>query len=491
VEDPASSFTNEKVKGRAGVGVRYAPNPALSFQVVANPDFSQVESDATQISVNTTFAIFYPEKRPFFLDGAELYTTQIRDFYSRMINNPLWAAKVIQKSQHTTVTYLAAEDRNTPFIVAGEEGSAFVGSSLRSFSNILRARYDFGTQSYLGVIGTARTLSGGHNATGGLDWNLLFGENNTFLGQVLLSHTREVNDTSIYSDTDHYGGDGPSKGFDGEAFGGLGVYTQFRHDARDYSYQIMYEDFSPTFQAQNGFVTGNDLRMIMFEHGYTLYPTNSIVTQANFSMHGALHFNRDGARKERWAMAGLWLQMKSQTTVEVEYLFYNEELFKNVRFWKMNRTQVQVNSSPSSVVTLSANCQVGQFIHRADIPTLGTGHLLSTTFVLKPTSRLEVDLSYARSRLSDAETEELFFDGYIARATGIYQFTEGLFLRLIGQYDEFARTFQVDPLVSFKLNPFTIFYAGSTTTLTDFGEEFGIRQTGRQYFLKLQYLWRQ
>jgi hypothetical protein len=490
VEDPASGFTNEKVRGRVGGGVRYAPNPALSFHAVANPDFSQVESDATQISVNTTFAIFYPEKRPFFLDGADLYSTQIRDFHSRMINNPLWAAQVVQKSQHLTVVYLAAEDRNTPFIVPGEEGSAFVESSLRSFSNIFRARYDFGTRSFLGVIGTARTLEGAHNATGGLDWNLLFGENNTFLGQFLLSHTREVNDTSVYSDTHCYGSSGPSTAFDGDAFGGSALHAQFSHDARHYSYQIMYEDFSPRFQAQNGFVTGNDLRMIMFEQGYTLYPTNSIVTQVNLSMHGALHFNHDGARKERWAMAELSLQMKSQTNVELEYLFYNEELFKGVRFWKMNRAQVGVNSSPSSLITLSAELEVGRFIHRTDTPTLGTGHVFSTGLTLKPTSRLKVDLSYARSRLADLETGELFFDGAITRVTTIYQFTEGLFFRLIGQYDGFERALQINPLISYKLNPFTIFYAGSTTSLTDFGGDTGVKQTGRQYFLKLQYLWR-
>ncbi len=491
VEDPASGFTNDKVKGRVGGGVRYAPNPALSLQAAVNPDFSQVESDATQISVNSTFAIFYPEKRPLFLDGADLYSTQINDFYSRMINNPLAAGKVIQKSQHLTVAYLAAEDRNTPFIVPGEEGSEFVESSLHSFSNVLRTRYDFGTQSFLGVIGTARNLTGAHNYTGGVDWNLLFGGNNTFLGQVLLTHTREVNDTSVFADADRYGSGGPSKSFDGEAFGGLGLYTQFRHDARDYSYQVSYQDFSPTFQAQNGFVTANDLRTVNIEHDYTLYPENSFITMANFTLHGALHFNSEGARKERWAAAQVLLRMKSQTNVELSYLFYNEELFRSVRFWRMNRVEMQVNSSPTSAVTVSAEAELGKFLHRVDNPTLGYGHQLSTTLTLKPMSRLEVDLSYARSRLSDDVTGELFFDGYIARVTTIYQFTEGLFFRLIGQYDQFARALEVDPLISYKLNPFTIFYAGSTSSATDFGGEIGFRQTGRQYFLKLQYLWRQ
>ncbi len=489
--DPHSGFVNGKPQGRIGGGLRYDPNPALSFQAVANPDFSQVESDATQISVNTTFAIFYPEKRPFFLDGAELYRTQINSFYSRMINNPLGAAKVIQKAEHVTLTYLAAEDRNTPFIVPGEEGSAFVGSSLRSFSNVLRAKYDFGTQSFLGFLGTTRNLSHGHNYAGGVDWNLFFGGNNTFLGQVLLTATREVNDTSIFDDTGRYGSTGRTKAFDGEAFGGSGLYAQFRHDARNYSYWISYEDFSPTFQAQDGFVTGNDLRTGMLNQEYTFYPSDSFITQGDVSLEGGMHFNYDNSRKERWGIAGLKLNMKSQTNVQLNYLLYNEELFRNVRFWKINRGEVQISSAPISALEISADLQLGRFIHRVDNPTLGTGHVISVTFTVKPTSRLEVDLSYSRSRLSDAQTGELFFDGYISRATAIYQFTGDLFVRLIGQYDAFSRRIELDPLISYKLNPFTIFYAGSTSSLTDFGAGEGIRETGRQFFLKLQYLWRQ
>jgi hypothetical protein len=73
---------------------------------------------------------------------------------------------------------------------------------------------------------------------------------------------------------------------------------------------------------------------------------------------------------------------------------------------------------------------------------------------------------------------------------GIYQFTPEIFLRVIGQYDQFNKAIDFYPLLSYKLNPFTIFYAGSTYDLSDFGSPFGVRQTARQYFLKLQYLLR-
>ena len=151
-------FDNGKVRGRVGGGVKFSPNPSLFAEAVINPDFSQVESDATQISVNSSYAIYYPEKRPFFLDGADIFNTQLTDFYSRMINNPIGAAKLIEKSDGLTIAYLTASDRNSPFTIAGEEGSASVESSLQSYSNILRAKYDFGTQSFVGALGTARNF---------------------------------------------------------------------------------------------------------------------------------------------------------------------------------------------------------------------------------------------------------------------------------------------------------------------------------------------
>lgn len=110
---------------------------------------------------------------------------------------------------------------------------------------------------------------------------------------------------------------------------------------------------------------------------------------------------------------------------------------------------------------------------------------------MKPTDKLRFTFDYARSRLSNADGGALLFDGYIARLASVYQFNEMIFVRLIGQYNEFSKGVEIDPLFSFKLNPFTIFYAGSTHSLTDFGQSDGFVQTGRQFFLKIQYLWRE
>ncbi len=119
---------------------------------------------------------------------------------------------------------------------------------------------------------------------------------------------------------------------------------------------------------------------------------------------------------------------------------------------------------------------------------LGRGHNITLSAQVRPTSQLEVDFSYERARLLNLTGDQLFYDGYIARITTIYQFTKEIFLRVIGQYDEFGNDIEIYPLLSYKLNPYTIFYAGSTDNLTDFGDPFGTQTTSREYFIKFQYL---
>jgi hypothetical protein len=488
--DPSTPFHDNAVQGRIGAGLKYSPSPALSLEGVLNPDFSQIESDATQISINSRFALFYPEKRPFFLEGADLFQNRITTFYSRTINDPSAAVKVSGKSDGLFFGYLAASDRNTPFTTPGDEGNSIVSSSLHSLDNIARARYDFASESFVGAMFTGRTLSDAHNYVGGIDWNYLFSGNYYFRGEAFYSHTKEVNDTSLLSDTRQFGSTGHNAAFNGESYGGYAIRSQFYKSARDLSYYLTYFDYSPTFQAQSGFVTQSDWRQLSITLDYVFYPTSAWLDRADLEADFDLHYNHDGLRKERWGALAGSLQMKSQTTVWVSVLALNQEIYKGVFFRNVPRASIGVTSQPASSLSAQFQVDAGRFIHRVDSTSLGTGHNIYSDFTFKPTDKFQIELTYSRSRLSSVETGELFFDGYIARTVAKYQFTPQLLLRVIGQYNSFNKTFDFYPLISYKLNPFTTFYAGSTYTSTEFDQPYGFTQTGRQFFLKLQYLWR-
>lgn len=494
---PTSGFSNGPVTGRLGIGMKFAPNPSLSLETVVNPDFSQVESDAAQISVNDNFALFYPEKRPFFMEGSDIFTTLIQAYYSRMINEPIAAAKVVEKAGPLSIAYLGAEDRNSPFIVAGEEGSVSDNSGnntfltpFNSFSNVLRARYNFGQQSFVGALATTRNFTRAHNYVGGFDWSLFFHNHYTFDGQFLLSNTRELNDTGLVNDPSFFGNTRFTKAFDGQEYNGTGFESDFKIDFNNYDFKLNYTDFSPTFQAQDGYVFQNDQRFVTMDNTLHFYPNTHLVDNWGFDMVSALQFDYEGARKQRFVVPDLFINLKSQTGIYVNYLLVNDELYQSVNFAGVHRWQFGIQTSPSSSLTFGFDASTGRYIYRNDPPAIGRGYNVSAEMILKPTNRLSFTIDYSRSGLSNIVGGELLFDGYISRVDAIYQFSNRIFVRLIGQYDQFQKQLEIDPLFSYKLNAFTIFYAGSTHSADNYGEPYGFVQTGRQFFVKLQYLWR-
>jgi hypothetical protein len=208
VEDsdvPNSPLDKGKLMGRVGAGIKVTPNSNMVIETVINPDFSQVEADAQQISVNSTFALFYSEKRPFFFEGSDLFNMRITPFYSRMINDPSFASKVLGKSGNLSYAAVFAYDKQSPFIIPGEEGSDYEASDKGSFSTVLRGKYSLGGESYVGSLLTSRNFKDAGSQMFGFDWSYLFLKNLYFRGQYYYSYTKELNDLDIYDDTRQLG----------------------------------------------------------------------------------------------------------------------------------------------------------------------------------------------------------------------------------------------------------------------------------------------
>ena len=108
-----------------GATVRWGFTPNLTLSAALNPDFSQVEADALQLSVNRPFAIFFPELRPFFMEGADFFATTFDAVYTRMMREPAWGLKLTGKEGDHTVGAYVVEDDVTNLIIPGSESSDF------------------------------------------------------------------------------------------------------------------------------------------------------------------------------------------------------------------------------------------------------------------------------------------------------------------------------------------------------------------------------
>jgi hypothetical protein len=492
LDDPNSGFKNHDPDGEASLGIRYAFTPSVGAELTFNPDFSQVESDAEQIDVNTTFALFYPERRPFFQEGSDLYNTWFDAVYTRSINNPLAATKLTGRLNRTSIGFISALDENTPIILPFEENSEVLSTDKRSVSNILRVKRTFGKDSYVGGMITDRRLEDdGSGSIFSADGILRLHQNYHIELQALVSQTREPQDTSLTSDIDSvlFDNNKHSAKFDGESFSGNALYASLERNSKFWDFDLDYWQASPTFRADNGFVTQNNYRKTSIWTGFGFFPNTKTFDEIYPSVNFSKIWNYDGIHKDIWIRPELYLGFKGQTEVSIAYLA-SAERFHNILFSGIRRWELYTESNFNEFIRGGFYTSYGTSIARGeDPPVLGkNGLYLEVWGTFKPTTRFVISPSLLYSYLEHPDTDEILFSGYILRSRINYQFTRELFLRLIVQYNNFEDDISIEPLLTYKLNPFSIFYIGSTVGYQEFGDDFA--RTSRQFFLKFQYLFR-
>lgn len=490
--EPNSGLDNSDVDGECSLGAKYAITSSLTAEATYNPDFSQVESDVAQIDVNTTFALFYPEKRPFFQEGSNLFDLWHTVFYTRSINDPLFAARLTGKMGKTDLAYIVAYDEHSPTIIPLEEESEVLEGG-ESVSNIFRVRYTFKQSSYVGAIATDRRMKGGGAGTVfGADGVFRFYKNYCFEWQALASRTEEPNDTSLTEDINNilFDNDKHTAAYDGEQYWGNAFYASLERFSQNWSFDFDYYETSPTFRADNGFITNNSTRRINFWTGLDFYPLSSLIDQFGPNLFCGKVWNFNGEHKDEWLGASIYANLKAQTFVRVEFLTSREK-FKNIVFDGISRINMEISSKFSDPVSLGFWWEYGRFIAREeDPPFLGRGYRGEVWSTIKPLTRFIIQPGLQYARLENPDNGEVVFDGYILRTRFNFQFNRELFLLLIVQYDDFDKEYNFEPLLTYRVNPFTLFYIGSRHGYEDFDEKTGPTLTDRQFFMKFQYLFR-
>ncbi|MBO6574040.1 MAG: carbohydrate binding family 9 domain-containing protein [Rhodothermales bacterium] len=499
-DNPDSGLDNSRLTTDPSFGLKYRFNSNLIADVAVNPDFSQIESDAAQIDVNSTFALFFEERRPFFQEGSDLFDTPIQTVYTRSINNPSAAAKITGRSGNTSFSYVGGLDEDSPVILPFEERSQFVQGG-ESYSSLLRVKQNFGTNSHLGALVTDRRFTGtdGVGSTFAVDGNIRLSQSVSVVGQLAGSHTSEGMDDMLSEQAGNatFNGGEYTAAFDGESYSGWASSVQLQRNTRHMWSQVSFESYNPTFRAANGFVNQNNNKEVFGFTNYTFYrDSDKFIQRISPKAFGGYIWNFDGERKDEFAWVGVNMQMKGQTWFNTEILVFSNERFAGEDFRNMRRINLNLNSNFSQKLTAGFWMGYGHQISRnPSNPVLGMGTNLNVWSTFRPTSRLSVSPRLSYARLEDDATGDEIFSGYILRSRMNYQFSKRLFMRVITQYNDFAKRLEVDPLVTYKVNPFTAVYVGSTHDFLDFEQvqnapQTGFYQTQRQFFFKLQYLFR-
>jgi hypothetical protein len=407
-----------------GIDAKWTPNANNAIDATINPDFSQVESDVAQISTNQRFALLYPEKRPFFLEGLQLYSTPIQAVYTRSITSPRWGGRATGEIGQTSYTFLVTEDRGGGSVIEpGPLSSSLINQDIGSRVAIGRARYEVG-RSFGSFLATDREdAGGGHNRVFGPDFQWRPDEADTLTGQLLLSDTRNPNRPDL------------AASWTGQHFFSHALDVTWNRSTRTWDHQVEVRDFGDGFRAQDGFVPQvgyRELRGVLA--GYSLYPEHSIANRVHPFLWADYLTAQNGSLLFRRVQPGISASGVWNGNAELDW---NEDRVRTAggRLFSRRQALYWFSVSPSRLLSLvSLNGFVGQEID-FDNSRPGHGAMVQSQLTLRPSDHLAVDVygTYDWLDVPAGGRRGRLFTAVIGRLRAVYSFDARTFVRLVAQ----------------------------------------------------------
>ncbi len=488
---PPDGGVSEKdtvTKGELGLDFKWLPDAGTIVDATINPDFSQVESDVVQIGVNERFALFYPEKRPFFLEQVDLLQTPIQAIYTRTITDPLWGARLTSRAGSTSYTVLATNDRGGgTVIIPGPVFSDVAPQDFTSYVGIGRARNDIG-KSFVGAVATARVAEGGaYNYVFGGDFQWRPNDADLVTGQYLYSFSRLPDRPDL------------SPHWLGQKISGFGLTGNWTHTTEHWDWFLQYDDFATGFRADDGFVPQVGYDQETWGGGYRIYPTG-FFSRVRLLTGGNYATERDGSIISRRVFPGVGFQAMGGWRAEFDYNF--ESVAIDGTTLDFDRFVWTMTASPSGflpVVGLSGNYGQQPDVENARV---GRGGDVLVTALLRPTDHLGLDVRLERRWIDETVDGRAgrLFTADVARLKAVYVFNSRMLLRLIGQYQDLRRDpslwvgpvaareggFAGSALFSYKLNWQSVLFVGYGDGRA-LQEDGALARAGTQFFVKISY----
>ncbi|HKO54544.1 MAG TPA: DUF5916 domain-containing protein [Thermoanaerobaculia bacterium] len=440
----------DDAKLQTGIDVKWNPSARGAVDLTINPDFSQVEADVAQITVNQRFAVFVPEKRPFFLEGFDLFDTPLQVAYTRTINSPRWGVRGTGKIGGSAYTFLVTQDRGGGLtILPGPLGNDFALQDSRSYAAIGRVRHDIGS-SFVGAVLTDREIrGGGYNRLLGPDFQWRPTESEALTGQLLASQTEDRGAKT----TSH-------------------AFTmRWNHFVTKNDGFFRVSDVGDDFRADLGFIPQAGYREAVAEGGWHWWPQDRFFSYVRVSGGGT--YQQDQHRTTILRDPYLGANFIGRKNLQSFATFHlNEEIF--VRDGLLSQTHLFffAQFDPSRrLPRITASIDGGEQIDFSNA-RVGHGATVNLSTILRPDPRLDLELTANRQWL-DRDGGRVF-TAQVERLRATYSFTAKSIVRVIGQYvsternpalysfgvDRHQGSFLASVLYSYKLNWQTVLFAG-------------------------------
>jgi len=456
---------------------KYGITSKLILDATYNPDFSQVESDAGQVDVNLRYDLYFPEKRPFFLEGKENFNfggasdNPLHEVvYTRNIVDPLAGIKLSGKiGTKDTIASLFSLDESPSYT-----GDADITGKYAMFS-ILRYKRALSEDSYLGAFFTSRDLKSHSNRLVGPD------------GQIRLSPSSVLGFHLFYSQTKD---DAESDNFSGHS---LGLDYLYATRKLDISFGI--KEISKYFDTETGYLTRTGLALINASATPKFYPNSKVLQRIDTVIYSS---------QLKDQLSNIW---ETYNALFLNFLFlrstrlsltanYSTEIYLDEKF-NTSGWRVSGLSQFTKQFYLRLAYNYGKSIYYSEDPYQGKGSRASGQIIFQPSEKINirVDLTYA-DFFRDSDSLKIY-DYTILRTRLTYQMNKYLTFRGVVEYNDYNKTLYTDFLVSFLYIPGTVIHLGYGSLYEktqwmdgEYRESDRFLEMERGLFFKVSYLWR-
>jgi hypothetical protein len=475
--------------GDLGLTLRWGVTPNMTLSGTLNPDFSQVEADVAQLDVNTRFALFYPEKRPFFLEGVDYFATPLQLVFTRTVADPYGGAKLTGKAGRTTLGVFSAADRINNLLFPSNQGSDATSLDDDVVTTVVRVRRDVLSRSSVSALAISREGGTYHNRLAGIDGAFSLSTSDTLFWQVAMSDTRYPDATAA------------AFGQPAGSFAGAALSAAYQHGSRNWFWYGTYQDLSPEFRGDAGYVPRVDTRLAEAGLGRHFWgDQDHWFTRFQLALLGSVTYDYDGTLTDAELRPGFNYTGPMQTSVQLGVnRFLVRYLGTDYRYW---RPTLFLEGQPTGWVKPSLVARWGGDVDYAN-GRAGESVQVVPAVELKLGRHVNLQVQHTHQWF-DIEAGQLF-DAGLTEVRVVYHLNLRTFLRAIVQYTDVTRDpalylapvpaeterFFAQYLFSYKVNPQTLVYVGYSDNYLGGRAEvpLDLTQTDRTVFVKVGYAW--
>jgi hypothetical protein len=513
-------YSRRTAFGQMGLDAKLVLKDKFVIDATANPDFSQIESDQPQVTVNQRFEVFFPETRPFFQENADYFKTPINLVFTRRIADPKWGVRMTGKDGPWGVGLLVA-DTASPGEQVDSSNPMFNQHALFSVGRLSR---DIGSQSTIGLLYADREVNGFFNHVGGVDGRFTLNQHWTLNAQEVFSATLNPQDGTFnqFNTTGGYQS-------------GNAAEVLLQRDGLKFHYFLDYSDRSPNFRTLTGFDPQQDIRNLDQRVQYTFRPEGKHLISWGPVFETYQNYDHEGNHINSGYMPAMKVELIGQTFFTALYAQEMERLrhqdfsaiaIGTIQKYVRHTTEFAIDSNYFQKLILHADYRFGTRVNY-DAPTIQTlsefpitpflarRNSANITLTLRPSRALKIDNTYIMFRLHSLDGSFGAMNNHIIRSKWNYQFTREFSFRFIGQYStvlsnpyftylQTTKNFNADFLFTYLVHPSTAIYVGYNSNLENLHPQLGtdvngellhdptgrLLNDGRNFFVKASYLFR-